>query len=506
MYPFSAISTLLFGLSKVSEYFSRKKIEEKQEKLEDRIENRTDVMERDVERAMKRAYTLVEDAENLLRSSKDVLQSIKERGDKEREEMIKGFGDRIDEHVENLKDKTREPVESFEEFARKLDGMLPMGTKQFIIANAETMLRNGDIDGARRATDNLKKQYSDDPDVYFLDARVYFEEKKYDEAAENAKAAIDKGYSNEHAALGLLAHALEKSGKPDSAIGTLEKLAEKFPTDTNAIIELAKIYCYNNELDKAIKVYEKALNDGIINSRIYFWLCSCLLRRQTPTDLDNVNRIITDAIEKFPANKILAQIKIRRLLILKRKKEVEGAFVGYDGTLTLEEKANFYYNLAHDCWSDKTDESKEFAKWLLKMATNIEIPNERAIASLGIFLFLEEYYDELDGVLSEWELNTGIDHNWKPLLVFCRKLADTEATPDVIRGVEKDLLQQRKWSVEKGLEVWDYTGDKDYKALEEKIVSILRDLQASPKYIANLQKFLRGEFENLNEYIQYPGY
>jgi tetratricopeptide (TPR) repeat protein len=161
------------------------------------------------------------------------------------------------------RDQQQESIEAF-----KLAHEMAPDAAQPVVSLVRTYVRNGQIDEARRFLQSILSVDDTNFTAHLLLGQLSLSADEYDEATRHFNAAIASdpkqsiGYRN-------LASALVSNNEPEKAEAVLKKGAAALPDVSSINISLAVLYQNQGEFEKAIAIYQAALeeDDSLIIAR-----------------------------------------------------------------------------------------------------------------------------------------------------------------------------------------------------------------------------------------------
>jgi tetratricopeptide (TPR) repeat protein len=137
---------------------------------------------------------------------------------------------------------------------------------------AQVYMQEGKNEEAARQLERLNKLVpSDDWRTYMFTAQLYYNMKKYPEAAEYTKKAIGLNPQNTQARL-QLPGILQRAGNVPEAVAVFRKLIEEQPDLAQAYTGLADLYAKEKDYSQAIEVLRGWLvrkpNDAAVSKKI----------------------------------------------------------------------------------------------------------------------------------------------------------------------------------------------------------------------------------------------
>lgn len=197
---------------------------------------------------------------------------------------------------------------------------------------------------AIEVTTDLQKQYPNKDDVYSMLATFYKETKEYDKAiAANDRLeslnGINETTSFEKFQLYILL------GKPQKGVDEIDKLANKYPTESRYKVLRGDIFMQQKMPEKAFEIYQNVLKDDPQNAYVYVSLSEYYKSVNKPEEAmaSIVSALKTEQLDVDTKVNILGQYVEKLVQDSTKFGETESLFKMLVDRYPLEEKVHGYY-------------------------------------------------------------------------------------------------------------------------------------------------------------------
>jgi tetratricopeptide (TPR) repeat protein len=176
-----------------------------------------------------------------------------------------------------------------------------------ILARARRAIERDDLDGALRMLTTAAETHPSSASVWSRLSFVHYRRKKYDEMLH---AATKLERIQDHEALGNALQGIALTGldNPHEAKACFEKALKIEPDHPIALSKLAKIYETNEDLDEAIKLYERACEHKSLNDEAKARYARLLIKKERKEEAEALLRIEADNADSFRSRRVLAEL------------------------------------------------------------------------------------------------------------------------------------------------------------------------------------------------------
>ena len=215
--------------------------------------------------------------------------------------------------------------------------------------NLSLISMNADLKNWKRAieiTTNLQKYYPDKDEVYNMLASFYKETKEYDKAI----AAFDKLESLNGISESISFEKYQlyiKINKIQKGIAEIDKLINKFPTETRYKVLRGDIFMQQKMPDKAFEIYQKVLADDPQSAYVYVSLSEYYKSVNEPDKAMEsiVSALKSDQLDVDTKMTVLGQYVEKLVQDSTKLGETEGLFKLLVDRYPMEEQVHGYYAL-----------------------------------------------------------------------------------------------------------------------------------------------------------------